>query len=115
MAARVGWLKVRVSPEEKTRLQARADAEGITVADLVRARIEARLTEAPPPRKRQRPPMDPARAELVRQIAKIGNNLNQIAAWCNTYKAAAESVQVVAHLVAIEQELENVYQGLSAR
>lgn len=114
--ARDGWLKLRVSPEEKARLQGRAEAEGTTVADLIRDMVGARLTEQPrKPKRRQRREIDPARADLVRHIAKIGNNLNQIAAWCNTYKASAESAQVIAHLVAIEQELENVYQGLSER
>ena len=41
----------------------------------------------------------------VREIARIGNNLNQIARWANTYKDAAEAVEVVAHLAAIEREI----------
>ncbi len=38
--------------------------------------------------------------------ARIGNNLNQIARWANTYKWGAEAVSVVAHLSAIERALE---------
>ncbi|MDE0527716.1 MAG: plasmid mobilization relaxosome protein MobC [Truepera sp.] len=44
-----------------------------------------------------------AEVERTRQIARIGNNLNQIARWANTHKAAVEAVEVVAHLVAIER------------
>ena len=33
--------------------------------------------------------------ERTRQIARIGNNLNQLARWANTYKAEAEAVEVV--------------------
>ena len=40
-----------------------------------------------------------------RQIARIGNNLNQIARWANTFKASAEAVEVIAHLIAIERAL----------
>jgi hypothetical protein len=43
--------------------------------------------------------------ERTRQIAKIGNNLNQIARWVNRYKTTAGTVEVVTHLVAIEQAL----------
>ena len=32
-------------------------------------------------------------------------NLNQIARWANTFKANAEAVEIVAHLVAIERAL----------
>ena len=38
-----------------------------------------------------------------RQIARIGNNPNQIARWANTDKTATEAVEVIAHLVAIER------------
>ena len=39
---------------------------------------------------------------------RTGSNLNQFARWANTYKTAAEAVEVVAHLVAIEQALDTV-------
>ena len=39
------------------------------------------------------------------QIAGIGNNLNQIAGWANTYAETAEAVEVIAHLVAIERAI----------
>ena len=42
----------------------------------------------------------------TRELARIGNNLNQIARWANTYKRGAEAVSVVAHLSAIERALE---------
>ncbi len=38
------------------------------------------------------------------ELAKIGNNLNQIARWANTCKENAEAVEVVAYLVAIDRE-----------
>ena len=41
--------------------------------------------------------------ERTRQIARIGNNPNQIARWANTYKTATAAVEVIAHLVAIER------------
>ncbi len=50
----------------------------------------------------------PARAierERTRQIARIGNNLNQLARWANTHASAAEAVSVTAHLVSFERSL----------
>ena len=50
----------------------------------------------------------PARAverERTRQIARIGNNLNQLARWANTHASAAEAVSVIAHLVSFERSL----------
>ena len=46
-----------------------------------------------------------AEREHTRKLARIGANLNQIARWANIFKANAEAVEVVAHLVAIERAL----------
>ena len=46
-----------------------------------------------------------SRQELIQQVARIGNNLNQIARWANTYKGAAEATQVIASLARIESSL----------
>ena len=43
--------------------------------------------------------------EHLRQVARIGNNLHQIARWANTHKGAAEAWEVIAHLLAIEREI----------
>ena len=43
--------------------------------------------------------------ERTRELARIGSNLNQIARWANTHKENTEALEVVAHLVAIEQAL----------
>ena len=50
----------------------------------------------------------PARAierERTQQIARIGNNLNQLARWANTHKTATEAVTVTTHLVSFERSL----------
>ena len=46
-----------------------------------------------------------AERKRTRELARIGANLNQIARWANTFKANAEAVEIVAHLVAIERAL----------
>ena len=42
------------------------------------------------------------RARRIRQVARIGNNLNQLARWANTHGAAVEAVSVIANLVSFE-------------
>ncbi len=43
--------------------------------------------------------------ERTRQIARIGNNLNQLARWANTHASTAETVSVISHLVSFERSL----------
>ena len=43
--------------------------------------------------------------ERVRQIARIGNNLNQPARWANTHTSAVDAVAVIANLVSFERSL----------
>ena len=46
--------------------------------------------------------------ERTRELARIGSNLNQIARWANIHKEAADALEVVAHLAAIERALETL-------
>ena len=52
-----------------------------------------------------------SRREFILQVARIGNNLNQIARWANTYKDAAEATQVIASLTKIESALLELSSG----
>ncbi|NOG58868.1 MAG: plasmid mobilization relaxosome protein MobC [Proteobacteria bacterium] len=46
--------------------------------------------------------------ERTIQVARIGNNLNQIGRWANTYKNTASTIEVVSQLIAIERELKRL-------
>ena len=83
----------RVSAREFADWRAKAAAAGVPVSALIRRAMARTRTWTAPA----------AEVERTRQIARIGNNLNQIARWANTHKAAVEAVEVVAHLVAIER------------
>lgn len=41
----------------------------------------------------------------MRELARVGNNLNQLARWANREKGAAEAVAVVARLIELDREL----------
>lgn len=100
------WLHLKVSDGERADLQAQAAAACVTLADLMRQRIggaaEAKRKPATRRRRMKAPDADPA---LLAGIARAGNNLNQLARWANTYKGAADQVQLLASLAAIERQL----------
>ena len=94
---RTNTISIRLTDSEKLDWELKAHAAGLTISQLARQAMgKVRVTNVG----------DRAIAiERTRQIAKIGNNLNQIARWANTYKSTAEAVEVVTHLVAIEKAL----------
>ncbi|TVQ96924.1 MAG: plasmid mobilization relaxosome protein MobC [Desulfovibrionales bacterium] len=98
---------VRLPQSVVTQLRAEAEAKGASMSDVLRSRLAHEAVKPlgrPTPRKRAvaaaAPKVDPV---LLRELAKIGNNLNQIGRWCNTYKSEADTVQVLRALVAIER------------
>ncbi len=71
-------IRLRVSAEEKTDIEARAERAGLGVAGYLRALAFGKDT--PQPRAARRPPVE--KQELVRlsyELRQIGGNLNQIA------------------------------------
>ena len=93
---RTAWLKLRVTPAEKEAIAAKAAAQGQTVTDFIRQRaLDYRLRQTP------------LEKERVRQLARIGANLNQLARWANTHKGRAEVVQVLAALLIFERSLKD--------
>ncbi len=90
-------IAVRLTDEEKLDWDLKAHAAGLSISELVRqAMNRVRISHVG----------DRAvQIERTRQIAKIGNNLNQIARWVNRYKTTADTVEVVTHLIAIEKAL----------
>ena len=91
---RSAWIKMRVTPDEKKLIESKASAQGQTVTDFLRQRaLDYRLR------------ISPLEKERIRQLARIGSNMNQIARWANTYKKRAEAVEVITRLILLEREL----------
>jgi hypothetical protein len=92
--SRTAWIKLRVTPTEKEAITAKAKSQGQTVTNFIRQRaLDYRLRKTP------------LEKELVRQTARIGANLNQLARWANTYKGRAEALRVLAALLSFEKAL----------
>lgn len=102
---RTKTIKVRVTDSELTRLKARAGDRNL--APWLRNLGLAEAGEAPEPVKRARrspPSVDP---DLLREIAKIGNNLNQLARHANTLKKL-EATEFLLKLAILEEKLDSL-------
>jgi len=96
-AGRAVWVKVRATEAERAEWHAKARSAGLTLSDLVRRSIGRVRTWTVAHAEVER--------ERTRELARLGNNLNQIARWANTHKEAIEAAEVIGHLVAIDRRL----------
>jgi hypothetical protein len=104
-------LKIRLTSEELESVRAIAAASGMHMADFVRRRLldagaKVQMTDSRP--SIQRGTVSTADPALVRQVASIGSNLNQIARTVNRQALQSQTIQVVemlAILLAIERQV----------
>ncbi len=80
-------IKIRLSKQEKMDWQEKAVKAGISLSSLMRQAMSRTQTWTAADRG--------LISEQTRQISRIGNNLNQIAKWANTYKSTAEAIEVI--------------------
>ena len=78
------YIKIRVSTEELQQIKTKAAATDQSVSDLFRyLTLNMRI------RKNEHD------KELIRQIARIGSNINQLARWANKHKERSPSLETV--------------------
>ena len=94
---RTVMVAARVTPAEHAAWREKAAAAGVSPSTLLREAMARTRTWTASARAVER--------ERTRQIARIGNNLNQLARWANTHALTAEAVSVIAHLVSFERSL----------
>lgn len=93
----------RCTPAEKARLVTRAHDAGVSISTLMREALGLVDTR----RRRPMPKADPA---LLRELGRIGGNLNQVAHWLHIANAPGshtdiDALVVATTLVAIERAL----------
>ncbi len=96
-------VELRASVEEKARWQEIAASRGVSLSDLVRGLLNGQRLR----RRRSAPSVDP---ELLRQLARIGNNLNQIARAANR-GTPVEASALLIRLIEIDRELSALRQS----
>lgn len=108
------WVNIKVSESERDAWQAYAQSQNSNLSDIFRRLIahetglKVRLENLPVKKKQLRPSRR-VNPDLLRELARIGNNLNQIARWANTYKSDAEAIEVLQALIAIERNLPDAH------
>lgn len=74
-------VSIRLAPAEAARLQADAARAGLSLGGYVRQVV----LDAPPPRQSRRPPVErELLAQCLRQLGKLGSNVNQLARAANS-------------------------------
>ena len=88
---------LRLDPATLAEWRKRAEAEGKTLSDWLRARVDAdQQTHIAPARpRRARDPRHLADPALMRQLAALGSNLNQIARAVNDCRQVGSPVHLV--------------------
>lgn len=93
-AARATSLRIRLHAEEKDLLRLNAGIQGLSIADYIRQNcLSFHLRKSP------------MEKERLRQLARIGVNLNQIAKWANIHKRAVEAIEILTALSSLEREI----------
>lgn len=90
-----------VSFDEKLTIEAKSSSLGMNCSEFIRYSVRQVRVTTPHDRNVEK--------ERSRQIAKIGNNLNQIAKWVNSFRSAADAVMVCSELKKIHTALDRLY------
>lgn len=94
MAARAKFVKIRTTDAEREAWQTLADDAGLSLADLIRQRLDQPVLQPPKTERVQRVVIE-ADPDLILQLSKIGNNLNQLARAVNTAGLEPQDVTTV--------------------
>ena len=98
-------VRVRVTKAELGSWRSKAAAAGVPLSDLLRQAMARTGVWTPSPGGAERERAREVERGRTREIARVGNNLNQVARWANAYTASADAGEVLVQLVAIEQAL----------
>ena len=106
MRKRDKWVHVKVTDGERDDWKRKSIEAGMPVADMIRrkmntAEVGRRVASVKTCKLGK---VDP---DLLAGITRIGNNLNQIARWANTYKKSADAVEIISYLLVFERMLKS--------
>ena len=105
---RTSWVHVLLLPEERLAWQSMAQEAGLCLADYIRQKVGQPVLQRsrPAPKRRAPPVADP---ELIRQMAWLGNNLNQIARRVNERNITG--LEILLRIAVIERDLTRILNG----
>lgn len=106
-ASTLAKLQIRIDDDIKENWLLKAKEQGTTLTELIITAVDGTKVK-----RRKRVNVDPA---LIRQLARLGNNLNQIAKWANRYKADANALAIIAELINIDREIAGITRVIEAK
>lgn len=92
------WIKFRATTEQRDAWYEKARTKGVSFSDLARRSLDGVRVE----RRHQLRRVDP---DLLRQLARLGNNLNQLARWANRDQRTVDRAALLGRLIEIDREL----------
>ena len=90
-------VRVRFSESEFKNLQDLANDADMSMSEIIRDHLGKIMVRNRQDEKRR-----------VAMLNRINANLNMIARWANTHKQAAESIEVISHLMAIDRSIKEI-------
>lgn len=110
---RTETIKIRLTPDELAGLRERkGDA---SLAGWVRDVCLGKSIPEPLPQPKRPKSVPKADPELLVSLARIGNNINQIAREAHTLDTSADKVRAFAHLAVIEAQLDELLRCYTVR
>lgn len=105
-------VKFRLTAEELDLWQKKANERNLSLPKFSKQIVNQAVTLG----KLKQPKVDKDQgAEIIKQLAKLGGNVNQLAKWCNTNKINATEQQIKAldsNLERVQEELKLIWQQL---
>lgn len=97
MTTKNHMVRVRFSESEFKNLQDLANDADMSMSEIIRDHLGKIMVRNRQDEKRR-----------VAMLNRINANLNMIARWANTHKQAAESIEVISHLMAIDRSIKEI-------
>lgn len=97
--------RIRLTPAEFENFQTLALSRDVSMSELARLMM---LDVKPQTERRRRFVFHPVDPSLLRQVAAIGNNLNQLLGWANTRSETVPPAAIIARLIAVERALSDL-------
>jgi len=109
-------LSFRLTPDEYAVLEGKARQEGQNVSAFIRQAFSEWVSEQGRIRKgRARRPQDEGIPQCLATLARIHRNVEALGEWTRRYQHKADAVSIMAHMVAVEREIDRLRAALVAR
>ena len=115
LPSRAKRLSFRLAPEEYAALEAAAQRAGVNVSAFIRAAFPALVSEDKRRSQGRARQTDDALPHCLATLTRLHRNVEALQQWAATYRQGADAVSILAHLVAVEREIDRLTTALEQR